>query len=80
MLSPAEWSAVRLTAELALWSTVLLLIVGTPLAWWLARTRSRVKPLAAALTAMPRDPSSRAHAFIIVNTAPLLVAYAPRAT
>jgi molybdate transport system permease protein len=53
MLSPAEWSAVRLTAELALWSTVLLLIVGTPMAWWLARTRSRLKPLVAALTAMP---------------------------
>ena len=53
MLSPAEWSAVRLTAELAAWSTMLLLIVGTPIAWWLAGTRSRLKPLAAALVAMP---------------------------
>ena len=53
MLTPAEWSAVRLTAQLAAASTVLLLVVGTPLAWWLARTRSRVKPLAAALVAMP---------------------------
>ncbi len=53
MLSPAEWSAVRLTAELAAVTTVLLLIVGTPLAWWLARTRSRAKPLWAALVAMP---------------------------
>jgi molybdate transport system permease protein len=53
MLSPAEWSAVRLTAELAGLSTVLLLVVGTPMAWWLARTRSRAKPLLAALVAMP---------------------------
>ncbi len=53
MLSPAEWSAVRLTAQLAALSTVLLLLVGTPVAWWLARTRSRAKPLAAALVAMP---------------------------
>ena len=53
MLSPADWSAVRLTAELAALSTLLLLAVGTPLAWWLARTRSRAKPLWAALVAMP---------------------------
>ncbi len=53
MLNPAEWSAVRLTAELAALSTVLLLVVGTPMAWWLSRTRSRAKPLLAALVAMP---------------------------
>jgi molybdate transport system permease protein len=53
MLSPTDWSAVRLTAELAVCSTVLLLLAGTPLAWWLARTRLRIKPLAAALVAMP---------------------------
>ncbi|MFO1217825.1 MAG: molybdate ABC transporter permease subunit [Burkholderiaceae bacterium] len=53
MLNPAEWSAVRLTAQLAALSTLLLIGVGTPIAWWLARTRSRVKPLAAALVAMP---------------------------
>lgn len=53
MLSPVEWSAVRLTAELAAVSTVLLLIAGTPLAWWLSRTRSRLKPFWAALVAMP---------------------------
>ncbi len=53
MLSPADWSAVRLTAELAGVSTLLLLTVGTPLAWWLARTRSPAKPVFAALVAMP---------------------------
>jgi molybdate transport system permease protein len=52
-MTPADWSAVRLTAQLAAVSTLLLLIVGTPLAWWLARTRSRLKPFWAALVAMP---------------------------
>jgi molybdate transport system permease protein len=52
-MTPADWMAIRLTAELAGVTTLLLLIVGTPLAWWLARTRSRLKPLWAALVAMP---------------------------
>jgi molybdate transport system permease protein len=52
-MTPADWSAVRLTAQLAAVSTLLLLIVGTPIAWWLAATRSRLKPLWAALVAMP---------------------------
>jgi molybdate transport system permease protein len=48
------WIAVRLTAELAGLTTLLLLLAaGTPLAWWLARTRSRLKPLFASLVAMP---------------------------
>ncbi|MCA0239548.1 MAG: molybdate ABC transporter permease subunit [Proteobacteria bacterium] len=52
-MTAADWQAVRLTAELAALTTVLLLIVGTPIAWWLARTRSRAKPLAAALVTLP---------------------------
>ena len=52
-MSAADWIAVRLTAELAALTTVLLLIVGTPIAWWLARTRSAGKPLVASLVAMP---------------------------
>jgi molybdate transport system permease protein len=52
-MTPAEWSAVRLTAQLAAVTTLLLLIVGTPMAWWLARTHSRTKPFWAALVAMP---------------------------
>lgn len=52
-MSPADWTAVRLTAELAALSTCLLLLVGTPIAWWLARTRSCLKPLAASLVALP---------------------------
>ena len=52
-MSPDAFVAVRLTAELAALTTVLLLIVGSPIAWWLARTRSPAKPLLASLVAMP---------------------------
>ena len=52
-MSAADWSAIRITAALAATTTVLLLLLGTPLAWWLARTRSRLKPLCAAVVAMP---------------------------
>jgi molybdate transport system permease protein len=47
------WSPVRLTLELAAVTTVVLLIVGTPIAWWLARTRARWKEAVAALVALP---------------------------
>jgi molybdate transport system permease protein len=52
-MTPADWQAIGLTAQLAGLTTVLLLVLGTPLAWWLARTSSRLKPLAAAVVAMP---------------------------
>jgi len=52
-MTPADWMAVRLTAELAALTTLLLLLFGTPLAWWLARTRSAAKPFVAALVTLP---------------------------
>ena len=52
-MTDADWRAIRLTAELAGVTTLLLLLIGTPLGWWLARTRSRLKPLWSALVAMP---------------------------
>jgi molybdate transport system permease protein len=52
-MSDEEWTAVRLTAALAASATLLLLALGTPLAWWLARSRSTFKPLWSALVAMP---------------------------
>jgi len=42
-----------LTLRLAAITTVLLLLVGTPLAWWLAHTRSRWKSAIEAVTALP---------------------------
>ncbi|TAL64693.1 MAG: ABC transporter permease subunit, partial [Burkholderiaceae bacterium] len=49
----AAWSAIRLTLELASLTTVILLLLGTPLAWWLARARSWWKGPAGALVALP---------------------------
>lgn len=48
-----ELGAVVLTLQLAAVTTVLLLLLGTPFAWWLANTRSRLKPAFEAFTAMP---------------------------
>ena len=48
-----DWVAMRLTAELAFVTTALLLLIGTPIAWWLARSRSRLQPVLAAFVAMP---------------------------
>jgi len=44
---------VWLSLELAAVTVVLLLAIGTPLAWWLAWTRSRARPLIEALVALP---------------------------
>ncbi|MBT9485909.1 MAG: molybdate ABC transporter permease subunit [Rubrivivax sp.] len=52
-MNAADWATIRLTAELAATTTVLLLMLGTPLAWWLARSRSPFKPVWASLVAMP---------------------------
>jgi len=45
--------AVVVSLRLASVTTVVLLILGTPLAWWLARTRSRLRAPIEALTALP---------------------------
>ena len=42
-----------LTLRLAGITVCLLLLLATPLAWWLSRTRSRMKPLIEAVTALP---------------------------
>ena len=51
--TPSDWAAIRLTLELATLATLLLIILGTPVAWWLAHTKSRLKPVVTALVAMP---------------------------
>ena len=45
--------AITLTLKLAALTTLILLLLGTPLAWWLARTRSRLKGAIGALVALP---------------------------
>jgi molybdate transport system permease protein len=52
-LSPAELDAIKLTVALAGITTVVLLLLGTPLAWWLSRTRGTVGSLVESVVAMP---------------------------
>ncbi|ARP78315.1 molybdate ABC transporter permease subunit [Bordetella genomosp. 6] len=52
-LTSADWAAIWLTIELASLTTLLLLVIGTPIAWWLARTRSRLKGPVGAIVALP---------------------------
>jgi len=47
------WSPIRLTLALASITTLVLLILGTPIAWWLARTKSVWKEVVATLVALP---------------------------
>ncbi len=42
-----------LTLKLATVTTIILLVIGTPIAWWLAFTRSRIKVVVEAFTALP---------------------------
>ena len=54
MIDLAEiWPPVRLTLELAGVTTVVLLAVGTPIAWWLARSQAPWKEAVAAVVALP---------------------------
>jgi len=47
------WGPIVLTLRLAGLTTVLLLLIATPIAWWLANTRARIRPGIEALTALP---------------------------
>ena len=47
------WVPIWLTIKLATCSTILLLLIGTPVAWWLARSRVRWKEAIAAVVALP---------------------------
>ena len=47
------WPVLALTLKLASAATLVLWVLGTPLAWWLARTRSVFKPFVEATTALP---------------------------
>jgi molybdate transport system permease protein len=53
MFSDADLIAFWLTIKLAITATGILLLLGTPLAWWLAHTRFRFKAVIEALVALP---------------------------
>lgn len=52
-LNSESLAAIRLTLELAALTTVLLLLLATPLAWWLAHTRSRWRAAVSAVVTLP---------------------------
>ncbi|MDK2743081.1 MAG: molybdate ABC transporter permease subunit [Nitrospira sp. BO4] len=52
-LTDLDLSALWVSVRLATMTVIVLLIVGTPLAWWLAHTRSRLRPIIEAVVALP---------------------------
>ena len=53
MLQDYDITALIITLRLAATTTIILLIVGTPIAWWLANTRSRLRSTIEAIIALP---------------------------
>ena len=53
LIGPEAWAAIGLTLRLAAVSTALLLLLGVPLAWWLARSTSRWREVVSALVTLP---------------------------
>jgi len=48
-----DWTPFWLSFKLASLTSLILFLIGLPLAWWLSQTRSRTKPVLEALTALP---------------------------
>ncbi len=53
MLTSEDWGAIRLTLRLASITTAILFVVGTPIAWWLSRSRGMLRNAVAAVVAVP---------------------------
>ncbi|MGL1832080.1 molybdate ABC transporter permease subunit [Rhodocyclaceae bacterium SMB388] len=52
-LSPQDWQAIEVTFRLCLYTTVILLVIATPLAWWLSSGRSGLRVVVQAVVALP---------------------------
>lgn len=52
-LSAADWQAIEVTLRLCLFTTLILLVIATPLAWWLSRERSTARVIVQAIVALP---------------------------
>ena len=52
-LGPADWQAIQLTFRLCLYTTLILLVIATPLAWWLSSGRSAGRVAVQAVVALP---------------------------
>ncbi|MGD8575482.1 MAG: molybdate ABC transporter permease subunit [Thiohalophilus sp.] len=53
MISDNDLQALWITLQLAVLTTVILILLGTPLAWWLAHSQRRFKPFIEAVIALP---------------------------
>ncbi len=53
MLAEGDVQALLLTVKLAAISTLLLMIIGTPIAWWLTYSHSRLRSIVSAIVALP---------------------------
>jgi molybdate transport system permease protein len=52
-LSTADWQAIEVTLRLCFFTTLILLVIATPLAWWLSRERSTARVIVQAIVALP---------------------------
>ena len=52
-LTSADWIAIQLTLKLCLYTTLILLVIATPLAWWLSSGRSALRTGVQAVVALP---------------------------
>ena len=52
-LSPADWQAIAVTLKLCFFTTLILLVIATPLAWWLSRERTTARVIVQAIVALP---------------------------
>lgn len=52
-LSPQDWQAIWLTLKLCFYTTLILLLLGTPLAWWLSLRQTKLRTAIQAIVALP---------------------------
>jgi len=48
-----DWTPIILTLQLALITTIILFVISIPLAYWMANTKSRIKPIIEAVVSLP---------------------------
>lgn len=52
-LSPADWQAIEVTLRLCFYTTLILLVIATPIAWWLSSGQSAARVAVQAIVALP---------------------------
>ena len=69
-----DWSPIIITVQLALITTVILLVISIPLSYWMANTKSRIKPIIEAMVSLPLVLPPTVLGFY------LLIAFSPEST